>query len=655
MTSHTAEIQTLIAELDSLLNNKRLSKLLASEGQQPRQILEKIRNFLASCTDTEATTGTPENNEPKQQRHLSPLLARFIVKNNNSPAVQQNQPNQVEVNVNSAEANAFSSLLAPLQAELQTLLQERANLVQEIRQLEQRRIQNYSLTQQLANQERIITDFLQALTSHLGVSFQPQKSPMLTDSSQQQQLSLGGAGFPKHEQQQQLVDNPENTQPPLSSPLSSLQSPEQLQRLTHLAQELDRRLLALDGSVNVVFESLQRNIHAYSESLSQALARMYTKGLQGEQLLSGLIDNLAQQMQLKITSQEPFTIDIHKETLPSDPKSLQAAGVVESPAAPSSTQKDNSLSSDINCSEQVPKQSVSIGDEVEQLYASLFGTNNTAATVSSDAAVENSTIDNTAAISHPQVERSDESVQEPSSDTAVVSPEIDPPNSEFVPQEIVFAAPQATKSSPQLDAANNLPPSVAIDEAQATDSTAGTVDPWFDEPDAGLLEPSNISAMEEQNAPTETVETPFAENAQSICFSSPEEALDRLAREEEAIQAYYRHQSDAIQHATRTEESYVPASPQQNLLPQPENQTQAVPEISLDAEQLQQLDRDLANFDEQKVDASSQSAGSLEDSPFLTRSRASASTAKEQQQQESTLTQVQVAETEKKSKILQIF
>jgi hypothetical protein len=648
VTSRTAEIQTLIAEIDSLLNNKRLSKLLASEGQQPRQILEKIRNFLASCTDTETATSTPENNEPKQQRHLSPLLARFIVRNNHSPAVQQNQPNQVEVNVNCAEANAFSSLLAPLQAELQSLLQERANLVQEIRQLEQRRIQSYSLTQQLANQERIITDFLQALTSHLGVSFQPQNSSMLTDSSPQQQLSLGGAGFPKHEEQQQLVDNTENMQPPLSSSFSSLQSPEQLQRLTNLAQELDRRLLALDGSVNVVFESLQRNIHAYSESLSQALARMYTKGLQGEQLLSGLIDNLAQQMQLKITSQEPFTIDIHKETLPPDPKSLQAAGSFESPAAFPSTKEDNSLSGDINRSEQVSaKQSISVGDEVEQLYASLFGTNNTAGTVSSDAVGEHSTVDNTTGISHPQVE-TPENVQELSTDTAVVNPEINPPNSEFVPQEIIFAAPQVTKSSPQLDIADNLPPSVRIDETQATDSTAGTADPWFDEPDAGLLEPSKINTTEAQNLLTETAETPFAENAQSICFSSPEEALDRLAREEEAIQAYYRHQSDAIQQATRTEESYVPASLQQNLLPQPENQTQAVPEISLDAEQLQQLDRDLANFDEQEVDASSQSAGSLEDSPSLTRSRASASTAKEQQQQESTLTQVQVAETEKK-------
>ncbi len=46
-------------------------------------------------------------------------------------------------------------------------------------------------------------------------------------------------------------------------------------------------------------------------------------------------------------------------------------------------------------------------------------------------------------------------------------------------------------------------------------------------------------------------------------------------------------------------DNYIAASPQENLLSVESNQAPAVPDISLDEEQLQQLDRDLANFDRQ--------------------------------------------------------
>ncbi|MEH2438815.1 hypothetical protein, partial [Nostoc sp.] len=46
-------------------------------------------------------------------------------------------------------------------------------------------------------------------------------------------------------------------------------------------------------------------------------------------------------------------------------------------------------------------------------------------------------------------------------------------------------------------------------------------------------------------------------------------------------------------------DNYIAASPQENLLCVESNQATVVPDISLDEEQLQQLDRDLANFDRQ--------------------------------------------------------
>ena len=44
-------------------------------------------------------------------------------------------------------------------------------------------------------------------------------------------------------------------------------------------------------------------------------------------------------------------------------------------------------------------------------------------------------------------------------------------------------------------------------------------------------------------------------------------------------------------------DDFIPASPKENLLPQEQSQGKAVPEISLNVEQLRQLEEDLANFD----------------------------------------------------------
>ena len=63
--------------------------------------------------------------------------------------------------------NLLSELIQPLKLELKTLSEERANLVSEIRELEKKRLHDYSLAQQLASQEKIISEFMQVLSSRL--------------------------------------------------------------------------------------------------------------------------------------------------------------------------------------------------------------------------------------------------------------------------------------------------------------------------------------------------------------------------------------------------------------------------------------------------------------------------------------------------------
>lgn len=668
MTFRTTEIQTLIADIDSLLSNKRLSRFLASEKEQPRQILERIRNFLVNCAETEESI-TPKEEQPKPQS--SPLLTKFINQNNYSLGSQPNQPSQQA----GSEVDILSSLLTPLQAELQTLLQERANLVQEIKELEQRRLQNFSLAQQLANQEQLIANFLQVLTNRLGGNLQPKMPTNILNSTPQTALALGEASSAK-------TTNTDNTEQLAFATSPILEPQEQLERLTRLASELDQKLLALDGTVNVVFEALQRNIHTYHESLSQALARMYSQGLQAEQLFGNLINNLAQQAQLQFASKEPFTIDIQKQTLANDSRTLQSSNKIEQFKTDAQTAE---LDTDLDqLNQDTPKSpgtaneftidqlhqdnSVSISDEVDQLYASLFGVDNLATTNSEFSSQDTNfnvldSIENlpgeeiatnqeksefivsdfTELLSVDEVkfadqEEADTFIQEILFEVAdptelpVDQQATTNEDEESILQEVLFEVADPTEELP-VDAAASESVSIidtlsapTINETQPDQPSIPTSDPWFDEPDAGLLESGNIQVEDTQKATTEKIRQQLLELWEKITFTQADSETPSGAVEEPTTDkitslnnllfdtsnaSFDESVSTTKSELTPTEvnsgdrtlndssDNYIPASPQENLLIQAENQNAAIPEIALDAEQLLQLDQDLANFGEQ--------------------------------------------------------
>ncbi|WP_017315478.1 hypothetical protein [Mastigocladopsis repens] len=403
MTSRAAETQKLIADIDHLLINKRLSRFLSSQASEPRQVLERIRDFLATLSESDAQT------QPQQ----SPLLAKFIEQGHHQSLAQQNELQQDEEThvVTRQQSNPLATVLAPLQEEIKALLQERANLVEEIRQLEQKRLHNYSLAQQLANQEQVISEFLQVLSSRIVPNSTPQPAETAASSQMQQFFKIDTATS-------LFRNNSGSTEPATSSTPPVLDSPDQVEHLSRLARELDQKLLALDGTVNVVFEALQRNIHTYDESLSQALARMHSKGVQGEQLLASLISNLTSQLQQQTPTDEPSRQDVNDETIHStesqqlasevpDFKQVEASSSVIENNQPVGLEAQEETAStpylyldadlfEIRQDEQnsietsditgIPQHSSPLmGDEVDQLYASLFGVEVTDVTVNSSA------------------------------------------------------------------------------------------------------------------------------------------------------------------------------------------------------------------------------------------------------------------------------
>ena len=153
MTPRANQIQEMIADIDKLLQHKgkRLWGVISSQ-EEPREVLQRVRDFLAN----EAEGGE------SSQAQLPPLVAKFMQEGNQELAQPQPQL-QPQFSAN----NQLYELIEPVKAELKTLLEERANLVREIRELEKKRQHDYSLAQQLASQEKIISEFMQVLRSRL--------------------------------------------------------------------------------------------------------------------------------------------------------------------------------------------------------------------------------------------------------------------------------------------------------------------------------------------------------------------------------------------------------------------------------------------------------------------------------------------------------
>ncbi len=98
MNPKLAEIQALIADIDNLLANKgkRLSRILSNRGQEPRQVIERIRDFLvreSEGNDFDQASGLATESQAPQ---LSPLLVKFVDDGQNFSQGQKNYPLQSE-------------------------------------------------------------------------------------------------------------------------------------------------------------------------------------------------------------------------------------------------------------------------------------------------------------------------------------------------------------------------------------------------------------------------------------------------------------------------------------------------------------------------------------------------------------------------------
>lgn len=292
MAFHKEHIQNLIAEIDQVLQrtNPRLPWVMSGEVAQQRQILARVRDFLVTLQQT--LPGQP--GQPLDG--VNALAAQMTM------GIQSGQ---------GLPAVGLPADVTPYQM-MQMILQEvsyiRANLAAA------------PLTQPAQNQSQLTAELLQILMSRLQENLSQQIAQTLETLRQSS----------SHNSPAMLTGRL-----PLGSPHT------QYDQLQNLRSRSDQMLVNLDSTLNVVFESLQRNIQAYQEALSQGLERMYNMGQQSESTFKVLIEQLAQQLKQEAASYllSPSAAELAPAPPPTEPPATgemgallnQSSGVRRSP------------------------------------------------------------------------------------------------------------------------------------------------------------------------------------------------------------------------------------------------------------------------------------------------------------------------------------
>ena len=313
MTSGNDQLQTMIAEIDAVLRkaSPSLPWVMSGDVERQRRVLERVRSYLVSLQSSGSpgaaypgsarstfpgrSVGTreqtphhrqadgdytrtqigqrPEASGPRRSMLGAELSSPATVKS----ATPETSPSPYRGGVTPGALNQQimhavvqdlrNSLMEPIQGDLEALQRQRSDLLGEIRQLENQR-QQYYMDRQAAGQQQLMREFLQVAQimrslEAEAVSYTRELEP-LSDSS-----------YPSH---------------------SLLTPSDRLAQMRMLQAESDQLLTKLDSSIAVVFETIQRNINSYQESLSQGIDKMYSLGHQGEVMFSALISTLAEQL-----------------------------------------------------------------------------------------------------------------------------------------------------------------------------------------------------------------------------------------------------------------------------------------------------------------------------------------------------------------------
>ncbi len=303
MNSQKYKIQALIAEIDEVLSKPapRLPWTGSLDTVHQRQLLERLRAYLVSPDSKLTATQAPARPNVRPEPVPVPKVPL--------PPPRPSAAEQIMLAVTGELSHLRSSLTGPLQEDIEALRQEQQALIQEIKLLEAKRQQQQSLAQQQANQQQIISEFLQVLTARLEETLTSDFSQILSSlENQLLQSSAAPYSLGSAPDEQSAIDVTLNRQTSEEHPL--LTPAQRLEQMQLLQSHADSLLMSLDSRMAIVFEALQANLQSYQASLRQELENMYGLSQQSEAMFVALVSHLASQLGREASSyvQQPIAL-----------------------------------------------------------------------------------------------------------------------------------------------------------------------------------------------------------------------------------------------------------------------------------------------------------------------------------------------------------
>ncbi|MFS8118984.1 MAG: hypothetical protein ACMG55_10900, partial [Microcoleus sp.] len=262
---------------------------------------ERLRAYLVSPGSKVATDKGPASPSDRPQPVPMPKLPM--------PAPRPSAAEQITLAVTGEINHLRSSLTEPLQRDIEALRQQQQALIQEIKQLEAKRQQQQSLAQQQANQQQIISEFLQVLTTRLEETLDRDLSQMLGGvENQLLQSSAAPYSLGAGQSEQSAIDVTRREQTSAEHP--RMTPAQRLEQMQSFQSRADNLLMMLDSTVSIVFDTLQTNLETHQASLSQGIENMYGLSQQSEAMFVAFVNHLAEQLGREASSYVPGPIAI---------------------------------------------------------------------------------------------------------------------------------------------------------------------------------------------------------------------------------------------------------------------------------------------------------------------------------------------------------
>lgn len=312
MTPQQAQAQALIREIDSVLNkaSPRLPWVMTNEDAQQRQLLHQLRTYLASSMQPQPVAA------PQRSLGTGEAAPLATIPSGQLDAMQQTLHAMMQ-----EMHHLRTTVIQPLQADVAGLQQQREFLRQEVEQLERQRqaaIAAPPAPPQAALNPQVLHDVLQLLMQRLQESLSQQITQQIHQSFQHLQGTL-----------QSTQDLP----PAPATGMLAGATETHVQNLEALQARSDQILSTIDTTLRIVFESMQRNLESYQESLSRGLERMHGLGQQSEAQFAALLNHLAQRLGQEASTYLQASLQTQGLIAPERPLSQEPA-FPASPATP---------------------------------------------------------------------------------------------------------------------------------------------------------------------------------------------------------------------------------------------------------------------------------------------------------------------------------